>query len=311
MKGKVKMKLNFDVIVIGAGSAGMSAAIYLQRSNIKVVMLESSAPGGQINKTAKVENYPGAEMIDGPELAIRMFQQTQNLGIEYRYGEVLEIKKEDDICIVKTDVEELRSRAIIIATGRKPKRLGIENEERLSGSGISWCAICDGPFYRNKDVVVVGGGNSALEESVYLAEFCNKITLIHRSNKFTGDKVAQDKVLSHSKIITKFNTELIKYNEQNNKLESVTVINNITKEEEHIKCSGVFIYIGYEPITTFTKGLNITDAYGYIIVDDNQRTAVNHIYACGDVIKKELYQIVTATSEGAKAAMSAIKDLSK
>jgi len=311
MKGTVKMKLNFDVIVVGAGSAGMSAAIYLKRSNINVVMIEASAPGGQINRTAIVENYPGAEMVDGPELAIRMFQQTQNLGIEYRYGEVLEIRKEDNICIVKTDVEELTSRAVIIATGRKPKRLGVENEDRLSGSGISWCAICDGPFFRNKDVVVVGGGNSALEEGLYLADFCNKVTIIHRADKFTGDKVSQNKVLSHNKIETRFNTVITKFNEKNNKLDSVTTINNKNKKEENIKCDGVFIYIGFEPITIFAKDLNITDNSGYIIVDDNQRTTAENIYACGDVIKKELYQIVTATAEGAKAAMAAIKDLSK
>ncbi len=303
------MKYNFDVIIIGAGSAGMSAAIYLKRFNLNVVMIEASAPGGQINRTAKVENYPGAEMINGPDLAMRMFQQTQNLKIEYRYGNVLEVKKDGDLCVVKTDVEELVSRAVIIATGRRPRKLGVENEDRLSGSGISWCAICDGPLFKDEEVVVVGGGNSALEEGLYLANFCKKVTIIHRRDKFTGDKIAQDKVLNNSKIEIKFNTEITKFNEKDHKLDSIDIINNTTNDKDNIKCAGVFIYIGFEPVSDMVKSLHITDDKGYIIVDENQRTVIKNIYACGDVIKKELYQIVTATAEGAKAAMATIKDL--
>lgn len=305
------MKLSFDVIIIGAGAAGMSAAIYLKRSNISLVMLESEAPGGQINKTAKVENYPGADMIDGPELAMRMFQQTQNLGIEYRYGDVHEIKKEDDFFTVKTDVEELTCKAVIVATGRRSKFLGAENERELSGKGISWCAICDGPFFKDKEVVVIGGGNSALEEGLYLSDFCKKVTIVHRKDTFKADKIAQEKVLNNPKIEVMFNSEVTRFNDNNKKLESVKIKNNMTNEESIIPCEGAFIYIGFGPMTDMVKDLNVIDDKGYILVDENQRTSMPFIYACGDVTKKELYQIVTATAEGAKAAMSAIKDLSK
>jgi thioredoxin reductase (NADPH) len=304
------MKSSFDVIIIGAGAAGMSAAIYLKRSNVDVVMIEASAPGGQINRTAKVENYPGADIIDGPDLAMKMFQQTQNLGIEYRYGQVIEIKKEESSFIIKTDVETLTSKAVIIATGRKPKFLGIENEKELTGKGISWCAICDGPFFRNKEVVVVGGGNSALEESLYLADMCSKVTIVHRRDSFRADKIIQGKVLNNEKIKVMFDSEITKFYDQNNKLISVDIKNKVTNENKNIKCDGAFIYIGFEPITDIIKDFNITDDNGYIIADENQRTSIPGIYACGDVTKKELYQIVTATAEGAKAAMSAIKDLS-
>lgn len=305
------MKLNFDVIIIGAGAAGMSAAIYLKRSNVNFVMIENNAPGGQINRTAKVENYPGADIIGGPELAMKIFQQTQNLGIEYRYGDVYEVKKEDDHFIVKTDVEELTCKAIIIATGRRSKYLGVENETKLAGKGISWCALCDGPFFKEREVVVIGGGNSALEEGLYLAEICKKVTIIHRRDTFRADKVAQDKVLNHPKIEIMFNSEVIRFNEKNERLNSVTIKDNKTDEETIIPCEGAFIYIGFGPMTDMVKPFNVTDEQGYIIVDENQRTKVPYLYACGDVTKKELYQIVTATAEGAKAAMAAIKDISK
>lgn len=303
------MKKKTDVIIIGAGSAGMTAAIYLKRANLDVIMVEASAPGGQINRTARIENYPGLNNIEGPDLAMNMFDQTQNLGIEYRYGNVLEVVKKDNKFIVNTDAEKLISKAVIIASGRKPNELGLENEKSLTGRGISWCAVCDGPFFKDKEVVVIGGGNSALEEALYLTEFCKKVTIIHRRDEFRGDKKNSNQVINHPKIEVIFNSIVTKFKEANERLESIDVENVHNKQKVNLKCDGVFIYIGFTPQTEMVADLDITDELGYIITDQNQRTKIKGLYACGDVVKKELYQIVTATSEGAVAAMSLVKDL--
>lgn len=305
------MKSDYDVIIIGAGVAGMSAAIYLKRANLNIVMIENNAPGGQITKTGKIENYPGYSVVDGPTLAMSIFDQTQKLGVEYRYGHVIEIAKEDSYFKVKTDIEELSSRAVIIASGRKPKELGVTNEKKLAGCGISWCAICDGPLFKGKELVVIGGGNSALEEGLYLTEIGKKVTIIHRRDEFRGDKLLQEKVLANPKIATLFNSEVLSFDEQDDQLVSVTIKDKTTQITKTIKCEGAFIYIGFKPVSDMVKPFDLTDAAGYIITDDYQRTKVPLLYACGDVIKKEVYQIVTATAEGAKAALSAIKDLSQ
>lgn len=305
----INMNKETDVIIIGAGSAGMTAAIYLRRANLNVIMIEANAPGGQINRTARIENYPGLGSIEGPSLAMNMFEQTQNLGIEYRYGNVSTVKKEGNKFIVNTDVEELTSKAVIIASGRRPNELGLENEKNLTGRGISWCAVCDGPFFKDKEVVVIGGGNSALEEALYLTEFCKKVTIIHRRDEFRGDKENSKRVMNHPKIEVIFNSVVTNFNEANERLESIDIENVNTRQKTKLKCDGVFIYIGFSPATRMVKDLGITDDLDYIITDQNQRTKIKGLYACGDVVKKELYQIVTATSEGAIAAMSLVKDL--
>jgi thioredoxin reductase (NADPH) len=302
------MQKQYDVIIIGAGCAGMTAAIYLKRANLNVVMLEKNAPGGQINRTDRIENYPGFTSIDGPTLAMNMFMQTQSLGIEYRYGDVINITDKKDYKIVTTDTEELTSKAVIIASGRSPRELGLPNEKSLTGRGISWCAICDGPLFKNKDVVIVGGGNSAVQESLYLANICNKVTIIHRRKEFTADQEAQNKVLKNKKIKIHYETEVVKINEHNDKLSSIIIRDK--KDKQHtIKTDGLFIYIGFQPVTNMVKELNITDSNNYILTDENMKTSISGIYACGDVIKKELYQITTAIGEAAKAAMSAKKDI--
>jgi len=302
------VELDFEIIVIGSGPAGMTAAIYLKRANINVLMIENNAPGGQINKTAKVENYPGFNSIEGPNLAYNMFSQTQELGIPYRYIEVLEIIEKKHYKIVKTNKEELSCKGVIIATGRKPKELGLENEKQLSGRGISWCAVCDGPLFRNKDVVVVGGGNSALEESLYLTEITNKVILVHRRDEFRGDKFLLEKVINNPKIEIIRNNVITKLKQDNNILTGVEITNVNTNEKKDINASGLFIYIGFIPEIGILKNLELKTINNYLIVDDNMRTNIFGIYACGDVISKDLYQIATAVGEGAKAAISAVKD---
>lgn len=303
------MTLNFDVIVIGSGAAGITSAIYLKRANINVMMLDGNAPGGQINRVPTIENYPGFSNIAGSDLAYNMFMQTQNLGIPYKYGNVIDIKDEKDYKIVKTDTEEYTCKSVIIATGRKPKELGLEDEKKLVGRGISWCAICDGSLFKDKDVLVVGGGNTALDESLYLSSIAKSVTIVHRSGQFRGEKIMQERVLNNPKIKVLFNSAVTKLNVENNMLESVQVMNKEDNTESTIKVAGMFIFIGFEPSVTFADNLNLITDNGYIVVDENMRTNIKGIYACGDVIKKNLYQITTAVSEGSIAAMSAASDL--
>jgi thioredoxin reductase (NADPH) len=302
--------LNFDVIVIGAGPAGITSSIYLKRANVNVAMFDSNAPGGQINRISMIENYPGFTKVAGPDLAYNMFMQTQDLGIPYKYGKVIDIIDKGDYKIVKTEKEEFTCKAVIIASGRKPKELGLENEKKLIGHGISWCAICDGALFKNKDVIVVGGGNSALEESLYLSDIANKVNIIHHSEEFTGDNILKDRVIKNPKIKIYYNSNVTKLNVDSNVLESVEIRddNDLTKV---INASGMFIYIGFEPSIEYTNNLKLTSNEGYIVVNDDMKTNVNFVYACGDIIKKHLYQITTAIAEGSKAATSCINDLKK
>ncbi len=300
------MKQTYDCVVIGAGVAGMTAAIYLKRANVNVLLLESSVPGGQINRSARVENYPGFLEIDGPTLAMKIYEQIQNLKIEYRYGEVIDIIDKKNQKIVKTEKEEIECKGIIIATGRVPKELGLEQETELVGHGISWCAVCDGPFFRGKDVCVVGGGNSAFEESLYLSEICNNVTIINRSEKLRADSILVEEVKTKKNIDILYNSVVNTINETDGYLSSILI-----EQEGKIKeviCDGLFIYIGSKPNTHFARNANIQMKNDYIITDSNMRTNIKGIYACGDVIYKDVYQISTAVGEGATAAMSFKKD---
>lgn len=303
-KGNKNMK--YDCIIIGSGVAGMTAALYLKRANKNILIIESNVPGGQINRTAIIENYPGYAKIDGPTLAMNIFEQMNQLGIPYQFGEVLEIKSTEQEKIVKTKKDEYQCDGIIIATGRVPKELGLENETNLVGHGISWCALCDGTFYKDQDVCVVGGGNSALEEALYLSSICRSITIIHRRDQFRADKILIDRVKNTSNIRLKYNSVVKTINETKGFLSSIEIENETNCET--LECTGLFIYIGSKPTTEFIKNINIELDQGYIVVDQSMRTNQKGIYACGDVIKKEVYQITTATAEGAIAAMSFIKD---
>ena len=301
------MNKTYDCIVIGAGIAGMTAAIYLKRANVNVLLLESSVPGGQINRSARVENYPGFKEIDGPTLAMNIYEQVQNLGIEYQYGEVIDILENKNQKIVKTEKEEILCKGIIIATGRVPKELGLENETALVGHGISWCAICDGPFFKNKDVCVVGGGNSAFEEGLYLADICNHVTILNRSDKLRADSILVEQAKRKENITILYNSVVNTINEKDGYLSSILVEQE--NDIREIECDGLFIYIGSKPSTHFARNLGLKMQNDYIVVDQNMRTNIKGIYACGDVILKEVYQISTAVGEGATAAMSFKKDM--
>ena len=299
----------YDSVVIGAGPAGITAALYLKRANLKICIIEKDAPGGQMNKTSIVENYPGIKETTGPDLAMDFYKQLKNLNVEYKYGEVLDITNNDEYKIVKTNNEEIKTKSIILALGRSPKKLDNTNESSFEGKGVSFCSLCDGALYKNCDVAIVGGGNSALEEALYLSEICKSVTIINRSASLRGDEILINRVLKKENIEIIYNSEVKEFISSSNKLEKLKV----QKDDEMIELpvKACFIFIGYEPATKFLKKLDILDEKGYTIVDERKETKVKGIYAAGDIIKKEAYQIVTAASDGALAAVACIKDLNK
>lgn len=302
------MKIDYDVIVVGAGPAGITAALYLKRGNINCCIIEKSAPGGQMNKTSIVENYLGIKSISGPDLAYKFYDQLTALNIEQKFEEVLEIKPNKDYKTIITNKGEYTAKSVILAIGREPKKLNTENSNDLEGRGISFCSLCDGALYKNEDVAIVGGGNSALEESLFLSDICKSVTIINRSAKLTGDEVLKEKVLERKNIKVMYNATVESFNSKETTLESINIKQD--KEQKKLKVKACFIFIGYEPATKFLKNLEILDEKGYINVDDSCRTKIKGIYAAGDIVKKEAYQIITASADGAIAAVSCMKDLS-
>lgn len=303
------MTLNFDVIILGGGVAGMTAAIYLKRANKNICIIEKSAPGGLINISSTIENYPGYEKIDGPSLAYKMYEQVKGLNIPFKFTKVTQIKDNNEYKEIITDKEILTCKKIIIATGREAKKLMIEDVDKLTGKGISYCALCDGALYKGKDVAVVGTGNSALEEALYLSDICNKVYIIDRSAVMRGDDILVDKINNKNNIEILYNTEIKEFIKENDILRKV----KLQKENEmyDLDVSAVFVFIGYKPATDFIKDLNITDEKGYIICDKNYETKIKGIYAAGDVVYKNAFQIVTAANDGALAAVACIKELEK
>lgn len=297
------MQNSYDVVVIGAGVAGMTAALYLKRSGLEPLIIEKSAPGGQINRSALVENYPGFTNIDGPTLASNIFTQVNKLGIKYKSGTVKEIINNNEYKQIILDNEVINTKTIVIATGRQPRELGLPNEKSLTGRGISWCAICDGYFFKDQEVAVVGGGDSALEETLFLANICKKVYLIHRRDVFTASNDLQAKVKLLENVEFILNSNISGIIEKDNKLNKIIITNN-SQQTKELEVSGLFIYIGSVPDTQNFKALNILNENGYIVVDKNYETAIKGIYACGDVIDKSLYQLTTAVGDASTAAFN-------
>ena len=298
----------YDCLVIGAGPGGLTAAIYCSRANLKVAVLEKLMPGGQVASTYKIDNYPGVPEVSGVDLALKMFDQATALGVEYLPMEVTGIKKEKDIFLVKTNDQTLKAKTVIVATGTKNRKLHVEGEEKYLGRGISFCAICDGSFYQGQDVLVVGGGNSALEESLYLSSIVKQVYIINITDEPTAFKNVQDKVKKTKNIEVFNNSEVIAF-EGDDSLKEVKVKNLKTKEVTSFKVNGCFEYIGHIPNTDFLKDLGILNKYGYIVVDERKETKVKGLFGVGDVIDKEIRQITTATGDGTIAAINVAKYL--
>lgn len=294
----------FDIIIIGCGVAGMTASIYAKRANKSVLILEKNNYGGKIVNTMDIENYPIESHISGYDLATKLYNQIIDLGVEVKYEEVISITN-NDIKEVETKENKYKCKSIIIATGTTNRKLNIENEDKFIGKGISYCATCDGAFYKDKNVCVVGGGNTALEDALYLSNISNKVYLIHRRDTFRGDQILVDKVKNTSNIEIIYNSNITKLN-GNDHLESI-----IINDKDEINLDGLFIAIGQIPNNSIFKDIINLDEEGYIISDELCHTNVEGIYVAGDNKKKELRQLVTATSDGAIASYEAIKYLNK
>ena len=283
----------YDLIIIGMGIGGITAGIYAKRAGLNVLMFEKGAPGGMLQKIDKIENYPGFSEISGPDLAMDLFNQVKKVGVPFKFEEVLDVEVTDEVKKIITKNEIYEAKNVIVATGRTPKYLGLDNEKDYLGRGLSTCASCDGNFYKGEDVAVVGSGNSALQESLYLSKIVNKVYLLHRGINFKGDEALVDKVKNTPNIEIIDGVSVKKINEESGKINSVTLSN-----ENTINVKGVFIYIGYKPDTDMFKKLDITNINGDIIVGENFETEIDGLYAIGDCAKKGVYQLVTAASDG-------------
>lgn len=289
----------YDLIIIGAGPAGISAGVYVYRNGLNVLILEKGMPGGLLNITAEVANYPGNKVISGPDLAMNFYEHLKEVGVPYKSKEVLGIKDNGNTKTIITKDEKLECKYVLIATGRRPRTLGLDNEKELLGNGISNCALCDAHFFKGKEVAVVGAGNSALEEALHLANVVKKVYIIHRRDELRGDALLQEQVKTNDKIEVIYNAQISSINPKDGKLKSLSLTN-----DTELEVSGLFVYVGYEPAIDFVSELVDTNLAGYILVDNNYETSCKGIYAVGDIISKKVYQIVTATSEGAVAAVN-------
>ncbi|TDM24750.1 thioredoxin-disulfide reductase [Macrococcoides canis] len=294
----------YDVIIVGAGPAGMTAAVYASRANLSTIMIERGMPGGQMANTADVENFPGFDLITGPDLSTKMFSHAQKFGAEYAYGDIKNITVEGDDKIVDLGDKQLKGKAVIIATGAEYKKIGVPGEAELGGRGVSYCAVCDGAFFKQKNLVVIGGGDSAVEEGVYLTKYADKVTIVHRRDTLRAQKILQERAFKNDKIDFIWNSTLKSINEKEGKVGSVTLIDNEGKETD-VETDGVFVYIGMQPLTKPFQHLGITDEVGYIITNEEMETNIPGIFAAGDVRQKKLRQIVTATGDGSIAAQNA------
>lgn len=296
----------YHTVIIGSGVAGMTAAIYLKRARKDICILENGVPGGQITLASSVENYPGFSSITGSDLALNIYNQVLNLGVTYKYTKANQVKVEDDFITVITDKEKIKCKNLIIATGRAPRKLEVTLEDRLAGSGISFCATCDSSLYKDKKVAVVGGGTAALEEAIYLSKICNSVTLIHRRDTFSATDALVNDVKNTKNITILTNRTVKEFKVNDNKLSGI-VLEDKQNNQEEITVDGCFEYIGQVPNTKIFENLDILDDKGYVNVDKNYQTKISGIYAAGDCVKKDLYQVVTACSEGAIAANNIIK----
>lgn len=296
----------YDLVIIGSGPAGMAAAIYAQRAMLKTVVLEKDVPGGQVINTYEVDNYPGIPDITGFELSTKMREHAEKLGIEIKSEEVTDLLLDTTVKKVKTTVDEYSTKAVIMATGARWRKLGVKGEKELTGRGVSYCATCDGAFFRNRNVAVVGGGDVAVEDAIFLARMCKKVYLIHRRDELRAVKILQDSLLKHDeeKVEILWNSEL-KEVIGKDQVEKISILNNKTHETSELEVDGVFIGIGTEPNSQLIKQKVDCDEKGYVITDESCETSVRGVFAAGDIRQKTLRQIITAAADGATSVYSA------
>lgn len=290
-----------NCVIVGAGPSGMNAALYLKRGGIEAIIIESDVPGGEMLKTYKIENYLGYESIDGGELALKMSKQVKDLGVKIIKDKVVKVTHEDKF-VIKCENNEFVSDYVIVATGRIPRKLGLKNESELTGRGISYCAVCDGAFYKDKEVAIIGGGDSALTEALYLSDLCLKVYVLARKDLRASD-VLQNRVKNKDNIVILKNVEVSGIL-GNDRLSSILLNNG-----DRLDVSGMFIAIGGNPELSFLDSLGVELVNGYIKTNDRMESNIKGLYAAGDVRYKDFYQIITAASDGAIAALSIREDV--
>ena len=299
--------MEYDVLVIGGGPAGMTAALYVLRSGKSVIVLEKEGFGGQIATSPRLENYPTITSISGSEWSDRLFEQITSLGAEFEREDVKSIEKVDNLFKVKTDYSEYTAKTVIIANGVKPRKMGLPKEDELTGKGISYCAVCDGPFYKGKEIYLVGDANTALQYALLLSGYCPKVHMITLFDKLFGDKILIDRVLQTENIDIRHNM-CLKELKGESQLESAIFEDTLSKEIVEYKTDNLFIAIGQVPQNEFLEGL-VTLDHGFIVTNEVMETEVPGLFAAGDTRKKENKQVITACNDGAVAAMSAVKYL--
>lgn len=295
-------KKEYDVVIIGAGPGGMTAALYASRANLSVLMLDRGIYGGNLNNTASIENYTGFKNVQGPELAKQMYEGATQFGAEYAYGTVTKIADNGQTKTVTTDMgEDYTAKAVVIATGSEQRHLGVPGEEEFSGKGVSYCAVCDGAFFKGMHLLVVGGGDSAVEEGLYLTQLASKVSVLVRSDKLRAQPMMQDEAKKNDKIEFIYNTSVTEIVGDKIKVTGVKTHNNQTGQDGEMAADGVFIYVGTKPMTKPFAGLGILDDQGWVKTDSLMKTSVPGIFAIGDVRETPLRQIATAVGDGAIA----------
>ncbi len=306
-----KKKTKFDVVIIGAGPSGYTAGIYCSRAGYDTLILSGILPGGQLVNTTEVENYPGFENgIMGPDLMIEMRKQTQRMGTTIVDDEVVNVDFRNAPFKILTGSEEYEGRAVIIATGANPRKLGLEGEQTFAGKGVSYCATCDGPFFRNQELIVVGGGDSAIEEATFLTKFATKVHLVHRRNELRASKVMQERALNNEKIKFHWDSEVTDI-KGDQKMQTGIIKNIKTNEETNLDVGGLFVAIGHEPNTKLFKNQIDLDEEGYIILKNKTHTNIDGVFAAGDVHDRTYRQAITAAGFGCMAAIDVDKYLTE
>ena len=298
----------YDIVIIGSGPAGLTASIYASRANKTVLVIEKEAFGGMITHSPKVENYPGVGTISGLDLADRFVSQAMDLGVNFEFDEIQEVSKNNNVFVLKGEHEEYEALSVIIATGSKHRTLKLENETKLGGKGISYCAVCDGPFYMGQDVTIIGGGNSAMQEALMLASYCKSVTMIQNLPTFTGEKALADEIFKTENIKVMFNKVVVGLLGEE-KLNSIILLDQVSKQKEVFETNSIFVAIGQEANNEAFRGVCDLDNQGFIVSDEMCTTKTSGIYVAGDCKVKKIRQVVTATSDGSIAALQAIRYL--